>query len=157
MPPHVVDGPVELLDIAPTLLNLLDIPVPVRMRGTDLGPWLGVPPAPAARLPPAFAEVEDKRMVVDGTDKLLCDLHWGSCAYYDLAADPREQTNLAEARPERAAALRAHPRRLAGRARALRAAARQGRVEPEGRPAAARRSSAGAWAICWPRPSWPRS
>ncbi len=103
---HVVDGPVELLDIAPTLLNLLDIPVPVRMRGTDLGPWLGMPPAPAARLPPAFAEVEDKRMVVDGTDKLLCDLHWGSCAYYDLAADPREQTNLAEARPERAAALR---------------------------------------------------
>ena len=30
-------------------------------------------------------------MVVAGTDKLLCDLHWGSCAYYDLAADPREQ------------------------------------------------------------------
>ena len=76
------------------------------MRGTDLGPWLGVPPAPAARLPPAFAEVEDKRMVVGGTEKLLCDLHWGSCAYYDLAADPREQHNLAEARPERAAALR---------------------------------------------------
>jgi arylsulfatase A-like enzyme len=106
IPAHVVDGPVELLDIAPTLLNLLDIPVPVRMRGTDLGPWLGVPPAPSARLPPAFAEVEDKRMVVAGTDKLLCDLHWGSCAYYDLAADPHEQRNLAEARPERAAALR---------------------------------------------------
>jgi arylsulfatase A-like enzyme len=104
---HVVDGPVELLDLAPTLLNLLDIPVPVRMRGTDLGPWLGMPPAPSARLPPAFAEVEDKRMVVSGTDKLLCDLHWGSCAYYDLAADPREQRNLAEARPDRAGALRA--------------------------------------------------
>src|SRR6185369_11796613 len=104
---HVVDGPVELLDIAPTLLNLLDIPVPVRMRGTDLGPWLGVPAAPSARLPPAFAEVEDKRMVVAGTDKLLCDLHWGSCAYYDLAVDPREQRNLAEARPDRAAELRA--------------------------------------------------
>ena len=58
------------------------------MRGTDLGPWLATPPAPASRLPPAFAEVEDKRMVVAGTDKLLCDLHWGSCAYYDLAADP---------------------------------------------------------------------
>jgi arylsulfatase A-like enzyme len=106
IPAHVVDGPVEMLDIAPTLLNLLDIPVPVRMRGTDLGPWIGVPPAPSSRLPPAFAEVEDKRMVVAGTDKLLCDLHWGSCAYYDLAADPREQRNLAEARPDRAAALR---------------------------------------------------
>jgi len=106
IPAHTIDAPVELLDVAPTVLNLLDIPVPVRMRGTDLGPWLGVPPAPSSRLPPAFAEVEDKRMVVAGTDKLLCDLHWGSCAYYDLAADPREQRNLAEARPERAAALR---------------------------------------------------
>jgi arylsulfatase A-like enzyme len=106
IPAHVVDGPVELLDIAPTLLNLLDIPVPVRMRGTDLGPWLGVPPPPSSRLPPAFAEVEDKRMVVAGTDKLLCDLHWGSCAYYDLAVDPHEKTNLAEARPDRAGALR---------------------------------------------------
>jgi hypothetical protein len=96
-----------MLDIAPTLLNLLDIPVPVRMRGTDLGPWIGMPAAPSSRLPPAFAEVEDKRMVVAGTDKLLCDLHWGSCAYYDLAADPREQHNLAEARPDRAAGLRA--------------------------------------------------
>jgi arylsulfatase A-like enzyme len=107
IPAHVVDGPVEMLDIAPTLLNLLDIPVPVRMRGTDLGPWLGAPPAPSSRLPPAFAEVEDKRMVVAGTEKLLCDLHWGSCAYYDLAEDPHEQRNLAEARPDRAAALRA--------------------------------------------------
>ena len=107
IPPHVIDSPVQLLDIAPTLLNLVDISVPVRMRGTDLGPWLAVPPASQARLPPAFAEVEDKRMVVAGTDKLLCDLHWGTCAYYDLAADPREQRNLAEARPDRAAALRA--------------------------------------------------
>jgi arylsulfatase A-like enzyme len=107
VPSHVVDSPVQLLDIAPTLLNLLDIPVPVRMRGTDLGPWLAVPSAPPARLPPAFAEVEDKRMVVAGTDKLLCDLHWGTCAYYDLADDPREQRNLAETRPDRAAALRA--------------------------------------------------
>jgi arylsulfatase A-like enzyme len=105
--PHTVESPVQLLDIAPTLLNLLDIPVPVRMRGTDLGPWLAVPPAPSSRLPPAFAEVEDKRMVVVGTEKLLCDLHWGTCAYYDLAADPREQRNLAEARPDRAGALRA--------------------------------------------------
>jgi arylsulfatase A-like enzyme/HEAT repeat protein len=104
--PHTIDGPVEMLDIAPTLLNLLDIPVPVRMRGTDLGPWLADTPAPASRLPPAFAEVEDKRMVVSGTDKLLCDLRWGSCAYYDLAVDPHEQRNLAEARPDRAAALR---------------------------------------------------
>ncbi|HLK88390.1 MAG TPA: sulfatase-like hydrolase/transferase [Polyangia bacterium] len=103
--PHVVDGQVQLLDVSPTVLNLLDISVPARMRGTDLGPWLATPPAPAARLPPAFAELEDRRMVSFGGEKLICDMRLGSCAYYDLAADPHERRNLAEERPERAAYL----------------------------------------------------
>jgi len=101
-----IDRPVELIDIAPTILNLLDIPVPARMRGTDLGPWLAVRPAPVERLPPAFAEVEDKRMVVAGNEKLICDLNWGFCAYYDLAADPGERRNRADEAPGRVAALR---------------------------------------------------
>jgi len=101
-----VDRPVELIDIAPTVLNLLDIPVPARMRGTDLGPWLATPPAPAARLPPAFAELEDKRMVVRGQEKLICDLNWGFCAYYDLAKDPGEKQNRADENPDRVASLR---------------------------------------------------
>jgi arylsulfatase A-like enzyme len=106
VPPGVVSDQVELIDVTPTVLNLLDIPVPARMRGTDLGPWLATPPAPASRLPPAFAEVEDRRMVVYRNEKLICDLHWGFCAYYDLATDPREAHNLAEERPERAAVMR---------------------------------------------------
>lgn len=106
--PHVVSGPVELIDIAPTILGMLDIPIPVRMRGTDLGPWLANPPAPASRLAPAFAEVGDKRMVVEGTEKLICDLNWGACEYYDLKADPGEKNKFgADERPERVAELRA--------------------------------------------------
>ena len=104
--PRVVPNPVELIDVTPTVLNLLDIPVPARMRGTDLGPWLATPPADPDRLPPAFAEVEDKRMIVWRKEKLICDLNWGFCAYYDLATDPGEKHNLADERPERAAALR---------------------------------------------------
>ena len=104
--PGVVSDQVELIDVTPTVLNVLDIPVPARMRGTDLGPWLATPPAPPSRLPPAFAEVEDRRMVVWRDEKLICDLHWGFCAYYDLATDPREAHNLAEERPERAAVMR---------------------------------------------------
>jgi arylsulfatase A-like enzyme len=104
--PHVVDGQVELFDVTPTVLNLLDISVPARMRGTDLGPWLATPPAPPSRLPPAFAELEDKRMVSVGGEKLICDMRLGFCAYYDLAADPHERHNLAEERPERVTYLR---------------------------------------------------
>jgi HEAT repeat protein len=101
----VVAGPVQLIDIAPTILGLLDLVAPARMRGTDLGPWLAVPPAPDDRLPPAFAEVEDKRMVLRGQEKLICDLAKDYCAFHDLGADPREERDLAEARPERVAAL----------------------------------------------------
>jgi arylsulfatase A-like enzyme/HEAT repeat protein len=103
--PRVVPSPVELVDIAPTVLGLIDLPVPPRMRGTDLGPWLNTPPDPAP-LPPAFSEMRDKRMVVAGTDKLICDLNWGYCEYYDLTADPGEKVNLAEQRPGRLAQLR---------------------------------------------------
>jgi len=52
LPAHVVAGPVQLIDIAPTILGLLDLLAPARMRGTDLGPWLATPPAPDDRLPP---------------------------------------------------------------------------------------------------------
>jgi arylsulfatase A-like enzyme len=105
VPPHVVAGPVQLIDIAPTILGLLDLVAPVRMRGTDLGPWLAVPPAPDDRLPPVFAEVEDKRMVLRGQEKLICDLAKDYCAFHELGSDPREERDLAEARPERVAAL----------------------------------------------------
>lgn len=106
--PRVVTGPVEIVDVPATILGLLDIPVPLRMRGTDLGPWLAEPPAAEALLPPAFAEVEGKRMVALGGEKLLCDLGKDYCSYFDLVADPGEQRNLADQRANRVAALREH-------------------------------------------------
>ena len=159
--PRVVDGQVELFDVTPTVLNLLDISVPVRMRGTDLGPWLATPPAPAARLPPAFAELEDKRMVSVAGEKLICDMRLGFCAYYDLTTDPHERHNLAEERPERVAYLHglldgwldAH---LQLEPSQLEPSSVGERGDGRGRSPSPRRSSAGAWAICRPRPSWRR-
>ncbi|HEY0708618.1 MAG TPA: sulfatase-like hydrolase/transferase [Polyangia bacterium] len=107
LPPQVIEGPVEVVDLAPTILALLDIPIPLRMRGNDLGPWLRNPPAPSDRLPPAFAEVNDLRMAATATEKLISDDKKGLSELYDLRADPREQRNLADARPERVVALRA--------------------------------------------------
>jgi len=108
LPPRVLSGPVELVDIPATILGLLDIPVPLRMRGTNLGPWLGAEVGPEHPLPPVFAEVEDKRMVALGLEKLICDVGRDYCSYFDLAADPGEQHDQADQRPERVAALRAH-------------------------------------------------
>lgn len=104
--PHVVSGPVRLIDIPATILGLLDIPVPTRMRGTDLGPWLLDPPAPVDRLPAAFAEVEDKRMAVLGAEKLICDVGKNFCSYFDLATDAREWRDQADQRPDRVLRLR---------------------------------------------------
>jgi arylsulfatase A-like enzyme len=104
--PHVVDGPTQLIDIPATVLGLLDIPVPARMRGTDLGPWLATPAAATEQLPPAFAEVEDKRMVALGSEKLICDVSKDFCSLFDLGADAREQHDLADQHVERATALR---------------------------------------------------
>src|SRR5205814_841606 len=48
----------------------------------------------------------DKRMIVWGMEKLICEMNWGYCAYYDLRVDPHEQKNLAEDAPDRAARLK---------------------------------------------------
>jgi arylsulfatase A-like enzyme len=106
--PHVVGGQVQLVDVVPTILGLLDLEPPAWVRGTDLGPWLAAPAAPAAVLPPAFAEFEYKRMAMRGMEKLICDMNWGVCAFHDLRTDPREQTNLVDRWPQRVAVLRAH-------------------------------------------------
>jgi arylsulfatase A-like enzyme len=104
---QAVPGPVEMVDIAPTVLGLLDIPIPVRMRGTDLGPWLRSPPPPSERLGHAFAEFEDTRMVASQKDKLICETKKGFCEYYDLGADPGERHNRMEENPARVNVLRA--------------------------------------------------
>ena len=105
--PRVVGGQVELVDVAPTMLSLLEIPLPARMKGTDLGPWLSDQGAPETLMPPAFAEVEDKRMIVADRHKLICARNATLCQLFDLAADPNEKHDLIDVQPQRAEALHA--------------------------------------------------
>ena len=96
-------GPAQVIDLAPTILSLLDIPVPASMRGTDLSPWLAGEAAKV--LPPAFMKLEQKSALVQGANKLICDFGGDFCELYDLEADPGERLNLANRKPDLVARL----------------------------------------------------
>lgn len=84
--PRVTDVPVELVDLAPTLLSALGVPRDARMRGDDLGAVLRGSDETGPRF--AFASVGTRRMTTDGRHKLLCDD--ARCVLFDLDRDPRE-------------------------------------------------------------------
>jgi arylsulfatase A-like enzyme len=105
LPPRLVHGNVGLVDVGPTILPLLGIPPSAKMRGRDLGPWLLG--APDGELGPIFAEIDRQKSIVDGHDKLICDLEADACKLFDLEHDPREQKNLIESQHEKADKLRA--------------------------------------------------
>jgi len=109
--------PVELVDLHPTLLELAGLPRGPALHGRSLVPWLrgGLDPG---RSPWAVTEsgtetpwqvaIRDARWklihVPHPRDRaLMTGAEW---ELYDLAADPGETRNVAEAEPERVAAMR---------------------------------------------------
>jgi arylsulfatase A-like enzyme len=107
LPAREVAGPVGLVDVAPTVLAMLGVPASVRMRGRDLSPWMSAKPPSSSLLGPVFGEIDRKKMVVDGSAKLACDLETGGCAFYDRALDPAERRDLSDREPQVAARLHA--------------------------------------------------
>ena len=102
--PHVIDDPVALVDVAPTLIDLVGAPIPANMRGQSLLPVITQGKAahgPAAH--PIFAEMlpatawphHATMMIADGK-KLIHRISERRYELYDLSADPGEKKNLAE-------------------------------------------------------------
>lgn len=124
-----VEAPVALLDVAPTLLDYAGGGVDRRrqgagrgrvpgMEGLSLRPWLDGTADEATPTPPVLASAGTGRALVVGRWKLIHELDEGAAGtrsrLYDLAADPREESDLAAARPEVVARLRSElDRRLA--------------------------------------------
>lgn len=114
----VVEEPVGLVDLMPTILDLVDVEVPFPVQGQSLAPALT---EDAALDPerPIFLQRRhyDTPVIlgrkVKGAAFGLREGRWkyteteatGSRELFDLEADPREQTNLVESEPERAAAM----------------------------------------------------
>ncbi len=96
------------VDVVPTVLSMLGLPVPAGLDGRDLS-------EPNASRHFVFGEADHNnatddtlRMVSDGHFKLILDKSDGSRALYDLRTDPGESTDVSEQRPEVTALFLGH-------------------------------------------------
>jgi arylsulfatase A-like enzyme len=113
--PARIATPVSHVDLLPTLLDALGLPLPGDLDGVSLWPLLqgGEPPAETRLL---VAE----RMLYGPERRALVRWPWKSIAtdgapaqLYDLAHDPGEASDLSASRPDQLAALRAAGEALA--------------------------------------------
>jgi len=104
--PRIVEPRVALLDLAPTLADIVKGARPPSWRGRSLLPaMLGatlVPRPVVAELMPAPSWNHAWRSIIDGDMKLLQKLSESSTELYDLATDPTEQKNLGASDPRAA-------------------------------------------------------
>ncbi len=117
-PGHRVDEQIGLIDLAPTLLNLLGVPVPPSFEGRSFVgmvrgepvsgcPWVFCESMHAGGRASRVGEPDRFRLVACRSPqlKLIRDDEVLECELYDLAADPGERVNLAERDVETASAL----------------------------------------------------
>ena len=112
--PREVEGPISLIDLAPTHLDLVGLTIPTDFEGQSLAPaMLGQEPVPNR---PVFSELlpytnwkEHHKAVIHGDLKYVNVLTAGTTQLYDLKADPKEQKDLSRdpAYKEKAAKMRA--------------------------------------------------
>lgn len=107
--PAASGAPARLVDVAPTILDMLGLPPLPNVDGTSLGPILAGRPAPAE---PAYLETYQPWLSY-GWSPLRAIRHRGfklidapRPELYALDSDPGEQRNLVAAEPTRAAELR---------------------------------------------------
>jgi arylsulfatase A-like enzyme len=103
------DAPVHLTDLLPATAGLLGLPARPWWQGSDFLREGGLPgdrllfSSTYTSLPTNNVHLES---VIRGKDKLILDRKKDAARLFDLAGDPAERHDLAEARPEQVAALR---------------------------------------------------
>lgn len=103
--PGVVDAPVRLIDVAPTLLELADLALPAQFVGRTLTPLArGEDDAPRPLLAHGNMWRGSQSAWIRGQWKVIVT-ESAPIQLFDLDADPAEQFDLAERDPDRAAAM----------------------------------------------------
>ncbi|MCO6430911.1 MAG: sulfatase [Deltaproteobacteria bacterium] len=99
--PRAIENTVSLVDITPTVLDLLNIEDLPKMDGRSLGKLLKGENSEIR--PFQFSELEvdvNLRSHYDDQYHTIVDLESGSASLFDVTADSTEQNNIAEAQPE---------------------------------------------------------
>lgn len=145
--PRQIDQPVSTVALTRTILEAAGLQPPNHMCGASLLGSLtsGIDPTAspvfAATLPDKTTEDTFKLAWIDGGSKLIWSPAQSTYELYDLERDPGEKNNLADAHPNRAAAMAAALRAyLAAQGRDLEGLERSSQEEaaqPAGRDAAA--------------------
>jgi arylsulfatase A-like enzyme len=111
-PAAVRDDVTALIDVGPTLLDLLGLDPPPTFQGRSLVPAMrgsALPPRPVGAVlqaVPAWNHSATAWISADGTEKIIAHGD-GKLEVFDLAKDPGELENLAEKDPERTKRLKA--------------------------------------------------
>ncbi len=96
--PRVVDAPVSLIDVGPTILDLMGAPTPGDFMGESLTPFLrGQDPVLTRPLVAESSRGMRAMMFADGL-KVIDNPRAGFHELYDLVADPRELSDLTGSR-----------------------------------------------------------
>ncbi len=110
--PRRVEGPISLIDVAPTYLDLVNLSSPQEFEGQSLvAAMLGKAPVPDR---PVFSELlpytswkEHHKVVIQGDLKYIRVLTAGTQELYDLSKDPGEQKDLSRTNKEDVEKMRA--------------------------------------------------
>lgn len=108
-PGTVIERPVRMIDLAPSLLEWAGLQRPATFEGRPLSQVLAAPDAPGDDLiaTATQAQFPTRYAIRSGGLKLIENLDTGKRELFDLKSDPHEQRNLATERPDDVAKLEA--------------------------------------------------